>query len=92
MSVLPFGTTRPRNEGFSWNTTRITDTLHEDLSTFTASRPFLLRTRNISDKGCRMVKTFSENLAVHDGMRKNMAEPERRQMTIHYGASALRAG
>jgi hypothetical protein len=72
--------------------TRITDTLHEDLSTFITSRSVLLRTRNISDKGCRMVKTFSENLAVYDGMRKNMAEPERRQMAIYYGARALRAG
>jgi hypothetical protein len=39
-----------------------------------------------------MIKTFSENLAVSDIMWKNMAEPERQQMTIYYGARTLRAG
>ena len=92
LSVPPFGTTRPRNEGFSWNVTRITDTLHEGLSTFMIiPRSVLLRMRNISDKACRMVKNFSENLAVYDRMWKNMVEPERPQIT-YYGARTLRAG
>ena len=64
--------------------TRITDTLHENLRTFMIiSRSVLLRMRNISDKGCRIVRTFSESLAVYDIMWKNMAEPERPQMTIY---------
>jgi len=34
--VFTFGTTRPRSEGLLWNLTRITDTLNEDLSTFSS--------------------------------------------------------
>jgi len=48
--------------------------------------------RNISDKVSRMFKTFSKNRAVCDMMWKNMAQPERPQMTIYYGAHSLRAG
>jgi len=34
---------------------------------------------------------FFENLAVHEIMWKNMAEPDRPLMKIQHGASALRA-
>ena len=83
----------PEKRDFHGDVTRTMDTLHEDLNTFMIiSRSVLLRMRNISDKGCTMVKTFSENLTVYDRMWKNMAEPERPLMTIYYGARALRAG
>jgi hypothetical protein len=35
---------------------------------------------------------FSENLAVYDIMWTNMAQPERVQVTVQYGACALRTG
>jgi len=39
---------------FHWSPTRITGTLHEDLSTFMIiSRSVILRMRNVSDKSCR---------------------------------------
>jgi hypothetical protein len=47
--------------------------------------------RNVSDKTCRKVKTFSENLAVYERMWKNTRERERPQMKIYYGVSVLRA-
>jgi hypothetical protein len=56
--------------------------------------------RNVSDKSSRENKTrilfsisfFPENRGVYEIMwKKNMAEPERPQMTIQYGACALRA-
>jgi hypothetical protein len=57
--------------------------------------------RNPSDKFVEKIKTqilcsimfvFHENLAVYEAMWKNMVEPEKPQMTIHYCACALRAG
>jgi len=35
---------------------------------------------------------FSENRAVYELMWKGMVQPDRPQMIIQYGASALRAG
>jgi hypothetical protein len=77
-------------------------TLHEDLCTFMIiSRLILLRMRNVTDKSYRedqnthfIFKTysFSENRAVYDIMWKNMAQSDRPQMIIYYGACALRAG
>jgi hypothetical protein len=51
--------------------------------------------RNVSDKSCRenqnifYVQLFSENLAVCEIMWKNVAEPDRLQMTIRYGAEEM---
>ena len=39
-----------------------------------------------------MFNNFSKNHAVYEITWKNMVEPERPQMTIKYGACALRAG
>jgi hypothetical protein len=36
--------------------------------------------------------TFSESRAVYEVMCKNMVQPDRPQMIIQYGASALHAG
>jgi hypothetical protein len=47
---------------------------------------------NISGKCCKMVKTFSESLALYDRMWEKMAQPETPQMTIYYGVHAMRAG
>ena len=66
-------------------------TLHEDVCTLmTISRRILLRMRNVSDRSCRENQNshfifnnfFSENLAVHEIMRKNCVEPRKQQMTI----------
>jgi len=35
---------------------------------------------------------FSENLAIYNTMWTNIAEPDRAQMTIQYGACVLRTG
>ena len=59
--------------------TRITGTLHEELRSFTRSRPLLLKMRNISDKRCRETQknTFyvqqflSENRAVYEILWQN---------------------
>jgi len=75
----------------SLNRIRITDTSHEDQSTFfTISRSFLLRMRNVSDGSCRENQNthylFSNsvfgNRAVYEIIWKNVVEPDRPQMTI----------
>jgi hypothetical protein len=57
--------------------------------------------RNVSDKNCRETQNthfmFSnlriyENCAVHETMWKNMAQLDRPQRTIQYGARASHAG
>jgi hypothetical protein len=68
LSVIPLGTTLLPNEGFSWNMTGITDTLHEELFTFMIVSRSIRRMRNVTNKGCRMVKTFFENPVVHQRM------------------------
>ena len=69
--------------------TYITDTLREDLRTFTISHSFLRRMRSVSDKSCTQNTHFtfnnfffSENLAVYEIMWKNIVEQDRPQMTI----------
>jgi hypothetical protein len=66
-------------------------TLHEDVCTFmTIFRQILLRMRKASDRSCRENQSshfifnnlFSENLAVHEIMRKNSVESRKPQMTI----------
>jgi hypothetical protein len=59
----------------------------------------LFRLRNISDKRCGesqntlyVQKLFPENLALNEIMWKNKVEPNRTQVTMQYGTSALRAG
>jgi hypothetical protein len=54
------------------------------------SRSVLVRLRNVSDKSCRenqnthftLYNLFSDNLAVCEIMWKNIAEPDRPQMTV----------
>ena len=54
------------------------------------SRPFLLRMRYVSDKGCReyqkthtlCYRFFPDNRATYEIIWKNIVEPERPQMTI----------
>ena len=63
---------------------------HEDLYTFMVSVSVLLRKRNILEKICRENQNthfvfsnfYSANRAVYEIMWKNMAEPDRAQMTI----------
>ena len=69
----------------SLNTTRVTDTLHEDLCKFvTTPRYIFLRMRNISNKICRENQNiqlvldffFFENYALYEMMRQNMVQPD----------------
>ena len=65
------------------------ETFHEYPSTFTIpSRHILLRMWNVSDKSCtKNVRwSFSKIRVVYEIMSKNMANPDRPQMTIKYGA------
>jgi len=60
---------------FIYNLTRITATLHEDLSTFTISRSVLLRMRNVWDRCCKKIHilcwtTFPENRDVWVNVEK----------------------
>jgi len=58
--------------------------------------------RNVAGKSCRVCQnvnthilhsmTFSENRAFYELMWTNIVQPDRSQMIIQYGASALRAG
>jgi hypothetical protein len=74
---------------FCYNLPRITGNLHEDRCTFISPR-ILPKTRNVSDKNCRenqntrlvFQKFLSENRAVYEIMWKNMAKPDKSQMTI----------
>jgi len=55
--------------------------------------------KNVSDKSCRANQNtyfifnnvFSENCVVYEIMWQNMVEPDRSQMTVLFGACALRA-
>jgi hypothetical protein len=82
--------------------TRIEGTLHEYQFIFlTISRSVLLRMKNISGKSCRGIQNthfvfskfiFFENITVYEIMWKSMVQPDLLQMTIQYGACALRTG
>jgi len=82
---------------FHYNPTRITGALHEHLRKFTIiSRSTLLRMRNVLEKIVEKTKTqfyflllSFENRAVYQIMWKNMAETDRPQIRIYYGACAL---
>ena len=74
---------------FTWNLTRITGTLHEDLCTFMIiSHSVLLRMRNVSDKirvnqdTPFMFSKFLLKFAIYEIMQKNMVEPDWPHMTI----------
>jgi hypothetical protein len=76
---------------FHSNLTGITSTLHEDVFTFmTLSSWNQLRTRNVSNKGCRenqnthfMFNNFFPKIAtVYKLMSKNMVKSDRPQVTI----------
>ena len=85
------------------NPTKIKGTLREDVSTFlSASRWFLLRMRNFSNKSCienqntfYVVWLVSENLIIYEIMSKNMVKAERTQIMCacewHAGSVNLRA-
>jgi hypothetical protein len=57
---------------------------HFTLRPMIVSRWILLRLRNVSDKRCREMfhNFFPENRAVYEVPWKNMAEPDRPQMTV----------
>ena len=56
--------------------------------------------RNVSDRKCRQShktyfmfnRLFPKNDDVYEIMQKNIVQPDRPQVTIKYGAHALRAG
>jgi hypothetical protein len=85
--------------GVPFKIEKITGTLHEGLSKFMIIfRRILIRTRNVSDEMCRERQNthfvFSNVFPkiVGETMWKNMAEPDRPQMTVHYDACALHGG
>ena len=92
IDILGFFKNLSRKFKFHQNQTRIKGTLHEDqyIYIFIVSRSFLLRMRNVSDKGCRENQNthfafsnfFFLNRAVYKIMWKNIVEQGRPQMTI----------
>jgi len=69
--------------------TRITGTLHDDISLCMMCGPVLLRMRNVSDKIVEKIKThllcsmtLFDNRTVNEIMWKNIVEPDRPQKTL----------
>jgi hypothetical protein len=80
-----------RKQKFEWKPTRITGTLHEDVTTFmTISRWILRRMRDVSNKCCRenqnthfvFHNVFFRSCAVYEIMSKNTVVPKMLKMTM----------
>jgi hypothetical protein len=91
--IQNFSKNLPIKLKFHYSLTRLTGTLHKDVSTFMIIACWiLLRMRNVSDKSCRGNQNtyltfnnpifFFENRAVYEIMWKNIMEPEKPQMTV----------